>query len=506
MPDRTAPHRRRITRTAGLFLLSFFLLPFSFAAAAQPADDDADARPPLPPEPGRPPLAAKYRIPDPDRAIFHGVKDRAGNRSGGVEDGKPVASEKQNPDEAAAWAEVVRFAAGHPAAELERHAARDLTAHDLTHPVRQYHRLALVRLDGTLQKARRVPATPAVAAGGPAELFEGRLFPAGEPPTNPLVVVFTEWPAGLPEPPADGAFAPVDRWVAFAGYSFKLTLVPGPEDDPADPQYAGWKPAPLLIGRSVTPGERPLPAIPLDKGLRVFKLIRDDAPIARTSANWEEAAAWDRVVRHARQFTHAELDTAARRDLAFADLFEPGREAYQLDLVRLEGRLIRVKAVPVGDDLKAAGVTTLYEAWLVPKDEPRGNPVCLVLSELPPGVSPTPAGELTNHWAAAAGYYFKLMWYESAEPDPKRPGRNVWKKAPLLIGRSVTVRPAEADGPSVWVTWFAPALVGGLGLVGGTGLALAWWFRKGDRAARAAVAAARPANPFLESETGSASG
>jgi hypothetical protein len=479
-------------------LFAFFLLPLALSSAS----DDAV---PLPPgEPKRPPAAAKYRIPDPDRAIFHGVKDRSGNRAGGIEDGRPVASEEQNPDEAAAWAEVVRTAAGHPAAGLEGHAARDLTADDLRHPVRRYHRLDLIRLDGTLTQARRVRATRAVAdGGGPAELFEARLVPDGEPPTDPVCVVVVDWPAGLPGlPPIPdgepaGEWAAVGRWVQFAGYFFKLTLYPDPGADPADPTHAGWRTAPLLVGRSVTPAERPAPSIALDGNLRVFKLIQDDAPIARTAANWEEAAAWDRVVRHARQFSPAELEAAARRDLTFADLFEPGRASYRLDLIYLEGRLLRVKAVPVGDRLKAAGVPTLYEAWLVPKGEPRGNPVCLIVSELPPGLEPTPAGELTSRWVGFAGYYFKLLRYESAEADPKNPAKNVWKRAPLLIGRTVTPRDGgEPDGPGTWVGWFAPLLAGGLALVGGAGLALAWWFRRGDRAARAAVANARTGNPF----------
>lgn len=474
------------------------------AGAAQPPGDVPDDQVPLPGGAARPPVAAKYRIPDPDRAIFHGIVDRAGNRTGGIEDGKPVASEKQNPDEAAAWAAVVRTAARHPAAELERAAARDLTADDLRRPVRRLYRLGLVRLDGTLTQARRVRPTAAVAGdGGPGELFEARIVPDGDSPAEPVAVVLVNWPAGLSAPAEilgredAGPWEDINQWVRFAGYSFKLTLYPGPDADPADPKFLGWRAAPLLVGRSVTPAPRPPASVPLDRNLRVFKLVQDDAPIARTAERWEETAAWDRAVRHARRFTPAELEGAARRDLTFADLFTAGRGAYQFDLVRLEGRLLRVRAVPVDDRLTAAGVPALFEAWLVPDGEPRGNPVCLVLSELPPGLGPTPPGELANRRASAAGYSFKLMWYESAEADPKAPGKNVWKKAPLLIGRSVTLLDGgAADGPATWASWFAPLLAGGLGLVAGSGLVLAWWFRRGDRAARAAVANARPANPF----------
>lgn len=459
-------------------------------ASAQPPDD----RSPLPPaEPARKPTAAQYRIPNRDRAIFHGVPDRHGVRAGGIADGQPLASEKEAPDEAAAWAEVVLTAHGHPAAELEKHAARDLTVDDLSYPARELFRLDLVRFDGTLTTARRVRATAAVAAGGVGELFEGRLVPAGEPPTNPVAVVFTDWPAGLPAPPPvppgqpAGPAAEVNRPVAFAGYSFKL-LDPG----------AGGRTLPLLVGRSVTPTAAVPPAIRLDDGLRVFKLIRDDAPMARTADRWEEAAAWGRVVRHARQFAAADLEAAARRDVGFADLLGPARGDYKLDLVHVEGRLLRLKQVEPPRRLAEAGVPVCYEAWVVPKGQTRGFPVCVIVSELPPGLAPTPVGTLENRWVTAAGYSFKLLQYESEERDAKNPAKNVWKRAPLLIGRALTVapEPSAADGPGVWVTWFVPALVGGLLSLVGVGLVIGWWFRRGDRAAREAVAAARRDRPL----------
>lgn len=472
---------------------------------AQPGEvDTVDDRPPLPPtEPKRPPVAAKYRIPNQDRAIFVGRTDgKTGQRTGGIEDDKPLASEKQNPDEYSAWTEVVLHAHQFAASDLERYAVHDLTADDLTYSIRRHLRLDLVRFDGKLAKARRVQATKALQAANLTELYEGWLVPVDESPANPLCVVFTEWPEGLPKPPEipagqpAGEMAAVDRWVSFAGYSFKLMAYPGSEAADTKALSVGWLKAPLLVGRSVTPLPSPPPeltSIPVRKDLRVFKLIRDDAPIARNALHWEENVAWNRLVLHARKFSEEELESAARRDLTFADLFQDLRSDYRLDLVYLEGRLIRLKKGEPSSRLAEAGVPAWYEGWLVPKGEPRGNPVCVILTDLPPGLEPQP---LMSRWASFAGYSFKLLHYESGEHRTDDPSKNKWKKAPLLIGRSVTLHEEPVE-PTIW-SWFVPAIVGGLAVVVGSALTLSWWFRREDRQARAEIDAVRQRNPFGE--------
>ena len=83
---------------------------------------------------------------------------------------------------------------------------------------------------------------------------------------------------------------------------------------------------PVLIGKSVRVLDEP-PAGPdlknpvaLDKKLRVFRSIRNDAPSATGAENWEEVVAWNRVLLHARRFSPEQLEENARTDLSF---FEP---------------------------------------------------------------------------------------------------------------------------------------------------------------------------------------
>lgn len=484
---RSGPAAQLVTR----FALAAGVVIACAAGCFAQAPDDA---PPLPPQDAKrfaelkwQPKGGAFAVPNPDRAIFQGRYDaKAKAVTGGIEDERPLASEKQNPDEAAAWVEVVTHAHGLAAADLEKHAANDLTPDDLTHPQRRYFRLQLVRFDGTLTKVRRVNPTKALAEGGPAAIYEGWLVPVDEPPSNALRVVFTDLPTGFPVPPAPAAGDPAgewlttDRWVTFAGFFFKLV---------AD---VGAPRAPLLIGKSVTPLPGP-PAEAADVALntryRAYKLVRDDAP-----QHSDDAGAWTRAVLHARKFEPAALSAAARRNVSFADLFLDGRRDYQFQLVEVKGRLVRVKAMERSKALIDAGVAELYQAWVIPHNEPRGNPVCVVITELPEGVQPA---NRMNYNVVVVGYFFKLFHYESAEPSKTDPNRFEWKKAPLLIARGLSVLP-EPDGPGVWASWFIPIIVGGVVGLALTAVVLSRWFRAGDERARAEFENARVKNPFTE--------
>lgn len=495
----SVPYSRFARTTVAAGLIVGCVLTAAPTATAQPsAVDRVDARPPIPPEqPKQMELAAKYRI-DKDRAIFKGIKDRNGDRKGGIADNTPLASEKQNPDEYQALTAVVLHANQFSPAELEQHAARDLTPDNLTQLTRESFRLDLVRFDGKLTKARRVPATKALEATGIKELFEAWLVPADESPANPVCFLLTDWSKDLPAVPEiapgqpAGESVTMDRWATIAGYSFKLAAFPGPGADPKDTAGPGWRRAPLLIGKAPTPLPRPPVAIPINKGLRVFGLIQDDTRYDREHATWAETAAWTRVVLHARNFTAEQLEAAARRDVTFADLFQEHRLDYQFDLVYFRGRLIRLTKQKPTDRLAAAGVE-VYDGWLVPDGEPRGNPVCVVISDLPPGLEPK---RLMSVPVGFAGYSFKLMRYESGEQDPKNPKQNVTKRAPLLIGRSVSVL-GEAEDAGGWATTFVPAVIGTVVVLAGAALGMGWWFRRGDRQARAEIEATRK-NPFGE--------
>jgi hypothetical protein len=498
------------------------VLAAGLAAAQPPANavdpdkpEEIDNKPALPPEKPRPsPGAAAVAIRNKDRRIFRGLVDsKTGKQEGGIVDFLPVASEKENPDEYAAWTEIVLHARDLPNAELEESADRDLTWDDMTGPPRLQYRLELLRIDGKLLRVRRFPASAALARADVHEMYEAQIVPLDEPmPAEvdrekawpyTVAAIFTELPAALASLKQQpmGEWMAADGWATSAGYLFKVK-----QAGPKDPMI------PILIGKSISitpgiPGTKPgaekssnpgtITTNPtaLDKNLRIFKYIKDDARIAKGDDGWEEAVAWNRVLLHARRFSLEELEASARGDLKFPDLFEPIRRDYKLQLVKFEGRLIMLRKMEPSRKLLAAGLDTAYEGWLVPVDEPRGNPICIVFTDPPPDVEPV--GRV-NKWVSFAGYSFKLMRYDSGERDKDDPKKHVVKKAPLLLGRGVIARP-DPDAPTA-VSWtaFVQITVAVILALSGTALGLTLWFRRGDRRARQEITTHRSRNPFGE--------
>lgn len=473
MTDRTTPPRTR-------WRISLVAAGLVFAGTLLAQPDDR----PLPPDQPAPSAAAKYRIPDRNRAIFQGIRDN-----------EPFVRDGLNPTEYDAWTEVVLHTRQFAAGDLETHATRDLTPDDLTRPSRVHLRLELVRFDGKLTRLRAVKPTNALAEIGLKAVYEGRLVPDGEPPGNAVAVVFTDLPPGLDVPGEIGKWVTVDRWATFAGYFFKLMAYPGPDADPNDPTAGGWLKAPVLVGRSLTLLDSPPPvSVPLNKNLRIFKLIQDDAAIANEEKNWEEVAAWNRVLLHARRFPAAELEAAARRGVSFADLFkDSSRRDYKLEPIYLEGRLLWLKKAEPSRRMREAGIEAYYEGWVVPHSEPDDHPVCVAFTDLPPGLAVPEKPSDVNQVVSLAGYSFKLMQYESGERDPAN--RNVRKRAPLLLARTLTLQQDTTSGFGTWGNTFMPAVIGGVLLLVGTALGLSWWFRRDDRRAKQEIEATRK-NPF----------
>jgi hypothetical protein len=486
----------RSTRAAKFFLALGLVAGVGFASA----QDNIDPKSPLPPlEPTAAALAEKFRI-DKNLRIYQGSRDlKTGKRTGGIEDFTPVASEKDNSDEYQAWHAVVVHAKQFTAGELEQNGSRDLTRDDLTtvtNSVPRFlgYRLDLFRFDGKLLRVRRIEASLSLKQAGTTELYEALFVPLDEPlplddkgkvPAHAVSFVFTELPEALAavKHKTINEWLETNSWASVAGYFFKV------KDDGL----------PILIGKSVTvlkaepvaPGDNPAA---IDKNLRVFRLIKDRAVRARGEDNWEEVVAWNRVMLHARRFSPEDLEKYANGDLKFHMLFDEARRDYKLDLVKFEGRLIKLDKTKASEKLLEAGVEFIYEGWIVPKDEPSGNPICVVFTDPPDGIEPT--GRV-NKWVSFAGYSFKLLKYTSGERNAKDPNKYDDKLAPLLLGRAVIERP-DPDGRSVsWGDFFTGS-VAIITLVLGFAVGVAWWFRRGDRKAKQEIQAHRTKNPFGE--------
>lgn len=243
----------------------------------------------------------------------------------------------------------------------------------------------------------------------------------------------------------------------------------------------------------------------IEKGLSMFAGIRDDAifpwtdsgprDLADAPADGMEERAYDEVLRHARQFTAAELEAHARRDVLPKDLYINGRLSYKLDLIRFEGRLLMLRKGFATEILKQSGITDVYEAWVFP--EGSVEPICVFVTELPPGLTvPEKPQQTMNRWVAIAGYYFKTIRYEANQLSREEKGEHRIKRAPVLMGRSLTLLDEPESAGSMWRQSFLPLVVGGAAAVAFAIVGLSWYFRRGDVRVRRELERKFETNPF----------
>ena len=233
---------------------------------------------------------------------------------------------------------------------------------------------------------------------------------------------------------------------------------------------------------------------PIPKHFLAPDFIRDRDGIYTGVPEYE--AYWQFLVQA--HYTSAQaFAKAARRDVTYFHLFnEP--EHYRGAIVHVTGRLIRLVRWDPPMEARAAGISDLYEGWIM-TDAFGENPVCISFTDLPSGLTVDNQRKY-NDPVSFDGYFYKRYRYKAG--DSKK--ANEFRDAPLLIGHSPVGRFATGSAieePSEsWqhdLIWVFLEVVGGavLGLIG-----LTVWFRYHDRRVRHRIRASRHAEFVPPSE------
>jgi hypothetical protein len=165
---------------------------------------------------------------------------------------------------------------------------------------------------------------------------------------------------------------------------------------------------------------------------------------------------------------------------------EPKR--YRGEVVRIDGNLWRVLRHEPTLLEQQAGLSDVYEVWILNTKFGRENPACLLCTQLPEGIKV--AEEVKHHVPVSfVGYFFKKYGY-TARDEKKRK-----YEVPLVIGY-LEYKPKKAA--SDWTSNLLPVF---FGVIAGTLLfvfLLTYFFRRADHRVRTRIDAGAP--PFVGAE------
>jgi|GEM_PF-2515609 len=265
------------------------------------------------------------------------------------------------------------------------------------------------------------------------------------------------------------------------------------------PSSVAWA-QPQPTGKSLTevppekvpePKQRPEDAYKFDKNHLYLNSVTDFGDPKTQADQINQVQAYCDLVMHARKFPQNELEQHAVV-VPWKLLMVAERESYRYELLKFEGQLFRVLKFDAPAQLANQGVSTLYEAWLFTEKEEHA--ICLIFSELPEGLTISKQYEPPKP-AIITGYYFRSNSYTSEKKNEKTE-RNEVRRAPYMIGRSITYTETSRRDASSFVDGFLPGILISVALLSALVLGLVWWFRSSDRAGKAAIRRRRE-NPEL---------
>ncbi len=203
--------------------------------------------------------------------------------------------------------------------------------------------------------------------------------------------------------------------------------------------------------------------VKIDREHPWFRDVISEGPLPTTREGEppsNEAKAYDYILAHSSKIDAELFKKYAIAGVPFQDLMlENTRSDYQRQLLRYEGRLIRLRRFKATPGLGLDKIEWLYEAWILPKVNQKQDPIFLVLTclEAPEGLEP--ADEYKKPiWVSFDAFYFKVLTYPT--PEKKPDGKTQWRRSPLFLGKTFTLTPAtEKKDGGEWAAGFALAAI-----------------------------------------------
>ena len=161
----------------------------------------------------------------------------------------------------------------------------------------------------------------------------------------------------------------------------------------------------------------------------------------KTAIGFRDTAAYELLLKRARETSAADLARQSHRDIVFTDLWERPNHFRGVP-VHLLGNALRI----ITYESKLSPTGRLYEAW-INTPESQGYPYLCVFEDRPDGL---PIGPNVSERVVFNGYFLKQMRYLA--------GKDIQRAAPVLIGRIGWTRQPPAVHRDDTVFWMALAV------------------------------------------------
>jgi hypothetical protein len=204
-----------------------------------------------------------------------------------------------------------------------------------------------------------------------------------------------------------------------------------------------------------------------------------------------ETEAYNRVVIQSHYTSPRAFRRAARLDLTYPQIFaDPA--TYRGQVVHMAGPLRMLSREKPPQECRAAGVSDLYEAWILNEDTREF--FCFLSTELPRSLDPYLGEEGKKKFkdkivrVSADGYFFKKFRYKAADSKS-----NTARDTPVFFGHSLVYTPGPDDTTESdeWGHGLMAVFIGIVGFAVMVVVGMTWWFRHADRRVRGRVLAAR---------------
>jgi len=205
-------------------------------------------------------------------------------------------------------------------------------------------------------------------------------------------------------------------------------LIPPDERERATAPPHAPRPADRPICGEVSTEQRSISPEQLDQHDALAGKVRDDRKVV--PSEWD---AWLALFDILNRAGARQIEAASLGPVTYVQLFDES-DHYRGRLVTVGGRVRRAHRANLPRN--QYGLTSYYQLWVQPDDHPR-DPIVIWCLQLPEGF---PTGMQIDQGARVTGFYFKRMTYLAADSH--------WRRAPLLLARSIGWQPAPAVAAS----------------------------------------------------------